>query len=157
MKSFRTDLDDLDDLHEVITSNTNQQYQNIIPNQQYQNNNNQQYPNNNTNQQYQNNCKKKVFRYDERTGIIPFNLNEVDPQNAMNMLLIGDVEEGEIGHYVLIRNFNKLNSKISKHIGEKHFCFRCLHAYTTREILEKLLEENIQTKPGEASILKLPV
>ena len=100
--------------------------------------------------------KINEFRYDERTGIIPFYLNEIDPQNAINMLLIGDLEEGEIGHYVLIRNFNKLNSKISKHNGEKHFCLRCLHGYTTREILEKHLEDCRQTKPGEASILKLP-
>ena len=62
------------------------------------------------------------------------------------MLLIGDLEGGENGHFVLIRNFNKLNSNISKHNGEKHFCLRCLHGYTTKERLNKHLEDCKQSQ-----------
>ena len=46
-------------------------------------------------------------------------------------------EDGETNHYVLIKDFNKLNYDITKHKEKKHFCKYCMRHFTTKEILEK--------------------
>ena len=40
-------------------------------------------------------------------------------------------------HYVWIKDFNKLCSKITKNTSKKHFCMQCIQHFTTEEILQK--------------------
>ena len=41
------------------------------------------------------------------------------------------------GHYVLIKDFNRLMRGVTKHNEKKHFCMYCLQCFTTTWILEK--------------------
>jgi len=40
-------------------------------------------------------------------------------------------------HYTFVRRLSALLHDQSKHGGVKHFCERCLHSYTTAELLER--------------------
>ena len=48
-------------------------------------------------------------------------------------------ENEETNHYVLIKNFNKLNFKITKHNKKQHFCRYCIQHFSS----EKILQEHI--------------
>ena len=43
----------------------------------------------------------------------------------------------ETTHYVLIKDFNRLMFKFTKHKGKKHFCKNCLHCFYSKESLAK--------------------
>ena len=45
--------------------------------------------------------------------------------------------DGTTNHYVLIKNFNKLCSKVTKNHLKKYFCMSCIQHFTTTEKLEK--------------------
>ncbi len=104
----------------------------------------------------QNNKKINVFIHFKKIGLRQYYLNKDDPKNAINLLLVGDINKGEEGHYVLIKNFDGLNNGISKHKEKKHFCIKCLQYFTRKDILDKHLEDCKLTTPGEIFIYKLP-
>ena len=47
------------------------------------------------------------------------------------------IEEGEKSHYVLITDFNRLMNTFTKHKEKKKFCMRCLHCFSSNDLLEK--------------------
>ena len=102
-----------------------------------------------------NNCRINVYRYDEKTGVYPFYINE-NPINAINMLLIGDLEKEETGHYVLIRDFNKLNFGYNKNNNKKFVCHTCLHISSSEELYMTHIADCKLTKKNEAAKLELP-
>jgi len=40
-------------------------------------------------------------------------------------------------HYVLIKNFNRLMFNFSNHKETKRFCMRCLHCFSSKNLLER--------------------
>ena len=46
------------------------------------------------------------------------------------------IEEGKKSHYVLIQDFDRLMNTFNKH-KKKHFCKRCLHCFSRKDLLEK--------------------
>jgi hypothetical protein len=48
-------------------------------------------------------------------------------------------ENEETSHYVLIKDFNKLNCKITKHKNKQHFCRWCIQHFTTKKFLNNIL------------------
>lgn len=103
-----------------------------------------------------NNCHINVYRYDDKNGVFPFYINETNPHNAINMLLIGDLEKGEKGHYVLIKDFNKLNFKANKMKAKKYVCNICTHVCSTEKIYKDHIIDCKQSKNGEAAKMELP-
>ena len=48
------------------------------------------------------------------------------------------ITEGkEKNHYVLIQNFNRLMYNFTKYKETKHFCMRCLHCFSSKNLLER--------------------
>ena len=46
-------------------------------------------------------------------------------------------KQGENTHYSLVKRLSALLFDQSKNSNSKHFCERCLHGYTTRQLLER--------------------
>ena len=82
--------------------------------------------------------------------------NKIEKQNQINVYVYGyssfiypiytskekydnDLEVLYIGHYVLITNFNRLMYSFTKYKGKKFFCKRCLHCFSSNDLLEKTL------------------
>ena len=57
----------------------------------------------------------------------------------MDLLYITEGNENEKAksHYVLIKNFNSLMYNFTKHKDAKHFCKRCLHCFSSKNLLER--------------------
>ena len=47
------------------------------------------------------------------------------------------LEEDKKAHFMLIKNFNKFMSHRSKHNGTMFFCLKCMHGFTTEDLLAK--------------------
>ena len=59
------------------------------------------------------------------------------------------IKQGENAHYCLVKRLSALLFDQSKNSNRKHFCERCLHGYTTAELLER-------HKPECKGLLKSP-
>ena len=70
----------------------------------------------------------------EREEVYPLRLSKIKLK-PINLLLISD---SETNHYCLIKNVSRLlSSQISKKEHKKHFCFRCMNPFSSKEILKK--------------------
>ena len=69
----------------------------------------------------------------------------------MNLLLI---TENDNKHYVLIKDFNKFMSNITKHHGRKHFCMHCLQCFSSERVLNNHKDNCIQVNGTQA--VKMP-
>lgn len=65
-----------------------------------------------------------VHRISEKDGDIP----------RINLMLI---QQGENTHYSYVKRLSALLYDQNKHNESKHFCERCLHGYTTNDLLER--------------------
>ena len=78
-----------------------------------------------------------VFGYDKSVHIL--RINKIDPQNAIDLLLIIDSKEKQ--HYCWIKDFSKLvRSQVTKHEHKAYFCKRCLNHFSTPEKLKEHIE-----------------
>ena len=77
-----------------------------------------------------------VHRISEKGGKIP----------RINLML---TKQGENTHYSLVRRLSALLYDQNRHNESKHFCERCLHGYSRRELLERY-------KPECKGLLKSP-
>jgi len=79
----------------------------------------------------QNQINVNVFGY---LGFFyPIYLSKEKYDNYLEVLYI---EEEEKSHYVLNTNFDRLMSSFNKYKAKKHFCKRCLHCFSSKELLE---------------------
>ena len=102
-----------------------------------------------------NKTKKKVeyFSYGEN-GLIPFWVSK--KQNCefnMDLLLLSD---GQMHHYVLIRNSRSLIHKVKERVvrADNHICRNCFHVCTSKERYEKHLELCWKNKPAIVRMTK---
>ena len=77
-----------------------------------------------------------VYRVSEKGGEIP----------RINLML---TKQGENMHYCLVKRLSALLYDQNRHNESKHFCERCLHGYSRRELLER-------HKPECKGLLKSP-
>ena len=75
-----------------------------------------------------------VYVYGYSSFIYPIYTSKEKYDNDLEVLYI---EEGEKGHYVLIQNFNRLMYSFTKYKEKKFFCKRCLHCFSSNDLLEK--------------------
>ena len=77
-----------------------------------------------------------VFGYDKSVHIL--RINKVNPQNAIDLLLITDGKEKQ--HYCWIKSFSGLvGSQVTKNGHKIYFCRRCLNHFSTPEKLNNHL------------------
>ena len=79
----------------------------------------------------QNNICINLFGFEEKQ-IFPIYISKEKYQDHMELLLI---TEGENKHYVLIKDFNKLMFRQTKHEHRKHFCMYCLQCFSREDVL----------------------
>ena len=96
--------------------------------------------------------KVEYFSYAEN-GLIPFRVSK--KQNCefnMDLLLLSD---GQMHHYVLIRNLRSLIHKVKERVvrTDNHICRNCFHVCTSKERYEKHLELCWKNKPA---IVRMP-
>ena len=81
----------------------------------------------------QNDLAINVFGWDGACVIIHRLSDAAQARTTVNMLLI---EKAGKFHYTWIKDLNRLLYDQSKHRERKHFCERCLHGYTRKDLLE---------------------
>ena len=81
-----------------------------------------------------NNLSINVIGYDSTDGIYPLRITRDIGERHVNLLLI---KEAEKSHYCLIRNFSRLMGHRTNHNGTQHYCYNCLHGFSTKERLDK--------------------
>ena len=81
----------------------------------------------------QNSINISIFGY-ENEKIYPIRISEEKYDDHMELLYI---QEKEKSHYVYIKNFNRLMFNFTKHKETKHFCMRCLHRFSSKNLLER--------------------
>ena len=80
------------------------------------------------------NISVNVYGLHDDNGIYPIQLSRKENVKHMDLLYI----ENEVtNHYVLIKDFDKLNLRIDKGNNKKYFCNYCLQHFTTNEIREE--------------------
>ena len=98
----------------------------------------------------QNNIRVNVFGYEEKQKH-PIYVSKEKFNSCLNLLLI---TEGEVGHYCLLKDFNKFMYNQTKHKGRKHFCMYCLQGFSSERVLNNHTVDCIEIN-GEQAI-KMP-
>jgi len=98
-----------------------------------------------------NNISVNVYGYNKQIGPYPLYVNKHNCQTAHNLLLIN---EGNNYHYAYIKSFSRLIANFNKHKEKKHVCMKCIHVYSTAELLKKHIED---CNPDEPTKLILPI
>ena len=75
-----------------------------------------------------------IFGY-ESARLYPIRVSEEKYDDHMELLYI--TKGKEKNHYVYIQNFNRLMFNFTKYEGTKHFCMRCLHRFSSKNLLER--------------------
>ena len=74
------------------------------------------------------------------SDIYPIRITKSSVAKHIDLLITSNAETN---HYVWIKNFNKLCSKITKHTTKKFFCKHCIQHFTSESKLEKHMEDCI--------------
>ena len=98
----------------------------------------------------QNNIRVNVFGYEENQPYVIY-VSKEKFNSCLNLLLI---TEGEVGHYCLLKDFNKFMYNQTKHKGRKHFCMYCLQCFSSERVLNNHKVDCIEIN-GEQAI-KMP-
>ena len=98
----------------------------------------------------QNNIRVNVFGYEEGQPYVIY-VSKEKFNSCLNLLLI---TEGEVGHYCLLKDFNKFMYNQTKHKGRKHFCMYCLQCLSSERVLNNHKVDCIEIN-GEQAI-KMP-
>ena len=98
----------------------------------------------------QNSININVFGYEDKQPY-PIYVSKEKNEDHMNLLLI---KENENKHYVLIKDFNKLMYKQTKHKERKHFCMCCLQCFSSERVLTDHRENCIEINGAQG--IKMP-
>ena len=98
----------------------------------------------------QNNICINLFGFEEKQ-VFPIFISKEKFTDHMELLLI---TESENKHYVLIKDFNKLMFRQTKHEHRKHFCMYCLQCFSREDVLTEH-KNNCISINGEQAI-KMP-
>ena len=99
-----------------------------------------------------------VLGYDGKSVYLLRNSKNTDREHIIVLILI---EEAEVKHYCLVKDFSRLlSSQVSNHKGKHHFCSNCFNPFWCQKSLNRHLEycnkhEAVKIKmPEEGTILK---
>ena len=81
----------------------------------------------------QNSINISIFGY-ENEKLYPIRISREEYDDHMDLLYITEVKNS---HYVLIKNFNSLMYNFTKYKDTKHFCKRCLHCFSSKNLPER--------------------
>ena len=81
----------------------------------------------------QNSINISIFGY-ENEKLYPIRISREEYDDHMDLLYITEVKNS---HYDLIKNFNSLMYNFTKYKDTKHFCKRCLHCFSSKNLLER--------------------
>ena len=98
----------------------------------------------------QNNIRVNVFGYEEGQPYVIY-VSKEKFNSCLNLLLI---TEGEVGHYCLLKDFNKFMYNQTKYKGRKHFCMYCLQGFSSERVLNNHTVDCLEIN-GEQAI-KMP-
>ena len=98
----------------------------------------------------QNNIRVNVFGYEEGQPYVIY-VSKEKFHSCLNLLLI---TEEDVGHYCLLKDFNKFMYNQTKHKGKKHFCMYCLQCFSSERVLNNHKVDCIEIN-GEQAI-KMP-
>ena len=98
----------------------------------------------------QNNICINLFGFEEK-HIFPIYISKEKYQDHMELLLI---TEGENKHYILIKEFNRLMFRRTKHEHRKHFCMYCLQCFSREDVLTEHKNNCISINGKQA--IKMP-
>ena len=84
----------------------------------------------------QNSINISIFGY-ENEKLYPIRISEEKYDDHMDLLYITEGNEKTKSHFVLIQNFDKLMYNFTKYKDTKHFCKRCLHCFSSKNLLER--------------------
>ena len=98
----------------------------------------------------QNNICINLFGFEEKQ-IFPIYISKEKYQDHMELLLI---TEGENKHYILIKDFNRLMFRQTKHEHRKHFCMYCLQCFSREDVLTEHKNNCISINGKQA--IKMP-
>ena len=98
----------------------------------------------------QNNICINLFGFEEKQ-IFPIYISKEKYQDHMELLLI---TEGENKHYILIKDFNRLMFRRTKHEHRKHFCMYCLQCFSREDVLTEHKNNCISINGKQA--IKMP-
>ena len=94
-----------------------------------------------------------VFAYDEDTKIPhPIRVSKSKYDKRLNLLWI-EGKDG-VGHYVLIKDFDRFMTTYTKHKDKKHFCMLCLKCCSSARVLEMHQRDCIEINGVQA--IKMP-
>ena len=79
-----------------------------------------------------NNLRINVYGLEQNT-LFPLHISKKNNKGCINLLLIS---EENSQHYCLIRNMSRLLGDETKHNGQRFLCLRCLHRYSTQDLLD---------------------
>ena len=72
------------------------------------------------------------------SDIYPIRITKSSLTKHIDLLITSNAETN---HYVWIKNFNKLCSKVTKRTTKKYFCKNCIHHFTSESKLEKHMKD----------------
>ena len=85
----------------------------------------------------QNSINISIFGY-ENEKLYPIRLSEKKCNDHMDLLFITEGEnEKTKSHFVFIQNFDRLMYNFTEHKDTKDFCKRCLHCFSSKNLLER--------------------
>ena len=85
-----------------------------------------------------NNLSISVFGWDTEEGCAVPIKHGSGSGTVVDLLYIND--DGQNGHYMLIKNFDSFMNYRSKHRSPMHHCRKCLHGFTTKQLLASHFE-----------------
>ena len=93
------------------------------------------------------NISMNIYGLGKENDIYPIQTSRKENVKHMDLLYI----QNEVtNHYVLIKDFDKLNLRINKANNKKYFCRYCLQHFTTQEILGRHMENCIAINGTQA-------
>ena len=95
-----------------------------------------------------NNLRISVYELEQNT-LFPLHISKQNNVDCINLLLISE-ENNQ--HYCLIRNMSRLLGDETKHNGQCFPCLRCLHRYSTQDLLDAHLSYCSKVSPQHVVI-----
>ena len=102
----------------------------------------------------QNEISVNVFGYDPADWIYPLRVTKAKWKTHVDLLYIADQENNS--HYCLIKNFNGLMHRYTKHQHKKFFCKHCLHAFHREDLLQEHMPDCIEINGAQKTYLPDP-
>ena len=101
----------------------------------------------------QNEISVNVFGYDPADWIYPLRITKMKADRHVDLLFLSD--QGN-SHYCLIKNFNGLMHRYSKHQHKKNFCKHCLHAFHREDLLQEHMPDCVEINGAQKTYLPDP-